>query len=99
MSIPVCGEKVAIKRAEEMRHGRFHIRYIRTTFVPEDGRCMCLFEAGSESEAEDTFGHRIPLSNNAIRPHRDDRVERGLENGNELFEQRAWVVACRHEDV
>jgi hypothetical protein len=21
------------------------MRYIRSTFVPEDGRCMCLFEA------------------------------------------------------
>lgn len=45
-----AAQKAAIGKAEEMRQGGSDIRYIRTTFAPEDGRCMCLFEAGSDSE-------------------------------------------------
>ncbi|MBV7397044.1 DUF4242 domain-containing protein [Mameliella sediminis] len=26
------------------------VRYIRTTFAPGDGRCMCLFEGGSAED-------------------------------------------------
>ena len=28
------------------------VKYIRSTFAPDDGRCMCLFEAGSESDVK-----------------------------------------------
>lgn len=43
-------QKAAISKAEEMRNGGSDIRYIRTTFAPNDGRCMCLFEAASDAE-------------------------------------------------
>ena len=43
-------QKAAIAKAEEMRRGGSDIRYIRSTFAPEDGRCMCLFEAGSDAD-------------------------------------------------
>ena len=43
-------QKAAIGKAEEMRQSGSDIRYIRTTFAPEDGRCMCLFEAASDAE-------------------------------------------------
>ncbi len=45
-------QKAAIGKAEEMRQNGSEIRYIRTTFAPEDGRCMCLFEAGSEQDVK-----------------------------------------------
>ncbi len=45
-------QKAAISKAEEMRHEGTDIRYVRTTFAPEDGRCMCLFEAGSEGDVK-----------------------------------------------
>ena len=45
-----AAQKAAIGKAEEMRDRGSDIRYIRTTFAPEDGRCMCLFEAASDSE-------------------------------------------------
>ena len=45
-------QKAAIGKAEEMRQSGSQIRYIRTTFAPKDGRCMCLFEAGSEQEVK-----------------------------------------------
>ena len=42
----------AIAKAAEMRGGGTDIRYIRSTFAPGDGRCMCLFEAGSEADVK-----------------------------------------------
>ena len=45
-----AAQKAAIGKAEQMREQGSDVRYIRTTFAPEDGRCMCLFEAGSDEE-------------------------------------------------
>lgn len=45
-------QKAAIAKAGEMAAGGTQIRYIRSTFAPEDGRCMCLFEAGSEPDVK-----------------------------------------------
>ena len=38
-------QKAAIAKGEEMSAAGTPVRYIRSTFAPEDGRCMCLFEA------------------------------------------------------
>lgn len=35
----------AIRQAEKMFDAGDRVRFIRSTFVPEDGRCLCLFEA------------------------------------------------------
>lgn len=43
-------QKAAIATAEAMRGQGKGIRYIRSTFAPEDGRCMCLFEAETETD-------------------------------------------------
>lgn len=45
-------QKAAISKAEQMRSAGCDVRYIRTTFAPDDGRCMCLFEAGSEADVK-----------------------------------------------
>lgn len=45
-----AAQKAAIAKSDEMRRDGTDIRYIRTTFAPEDGRCMCLFEAGSDGD-------------------------------------------------
>ncbi len=37
----------AILQTEKMFNAGDRVRLIRSTFVPEDGRCMCLFEAKS----------------------------------------------------
>jgi hypothetical protein len=42
-----AAQKAAITTARNMREQGSQIRYIRSTFVPERHRCMCLFEAGS----------------------------------------------------
>lgn len=43
-------QKAAIGKAHEMSAAGTDIKYIRTTFSPGDGRCMCLFEAASDTE-------------------------------------------------
>ncbi len=45
-------QKAAISKAEEMTAAGTGVRYIRSTFAPEDGRCMCLFEADSEANVK-----------------------------------------------
>lgn len=47
-----AAQKAAIGKAQEMRGDGIDIRYVRTTFAPEDGRCMCLFEAPSDAEVK-----------------------------------------------
>lgn len=42
-------QKAAIKKAKEMSSAGTDIKYIRSTFAPDDGRCMCLFEAGTDA--------------------------------------------------
>ena len=38
-------QKTAITKGQEMTAAGTPVRYLRSTFAPEDGRCMCLFEA------------------------------------------------------
>lgn len=47
-----AAQQAAIDKAEEMQKDGTNIRYVRTTFAPEDGRCMCLFEASSETDVK-----------------------------------------------
>lgn len=52
-------QKAAIATAASMSESGEPIRYIRSTFAPEDGRCMCLFESDSEERVRklnDTAG-------------------------------------------
>lgn len=47
-----AAQQAAIATAETMRGQGAAIRYIRSTFAPQDGRCMCLFEAGSADQVQ-----------------------------------------------
>ena len=40
-------QKAAIAAGREMTAKGKNVRYIRSTFVPGESRCMCLFEASS----------------------------------------------------
>ena len=42
-----AAQQSAIRTGEEMSGAGTPVRYIRTTFVPGENRCMCLFEADS----------------------------------------------------
>ncbi|TCD16615.1 nickel-binding protein [Oricola cellulosilytica] len=45
-------QRAAIDKAAEMTSQGTTIGYIRSTFAPEDGRCMCLFEAEKPGDVE-----------------------------------------------
>ncbi|MBF9059250.1 DUF4242 domain-containing protein [Rhodobacterales bacterium HKCCSP123] len=45
-------QKAAIAQAAAMRGAGTEISYIRSTFAPEDGRCMCLFDGASAEEVK-----------------------------------------------
>lgn len=41
-----AAQQRAIRTAADMSAAGTPIRYLRTTFVPQSGQCMCLFESG-----------------------------------------------------
>ena len=45
-------QKAAISKAEEFSSRGTPARYLRSVFTPEDGRCMCLFEADNADDVE-----------------------------------------------
>ena len=45
-------QRSAIAEAETMTAEGTEVRYIRTTFLPDEGKCMCLFEAESAEVVE-----------------------------------------------
>ncbi|HXN14771.1 MAG TPA: DUF4242 domain-containing protein [Usitatibacter sp.] len=47
-----AAQKAAISTASEMTKRGTPVRYIRSTFVPESGSCMCLFDAESAASVK-----------------------------------------------
>ncbi|SFL48499.1 DUF4242 domain-containing protein [Shimia aestuarii] len=45
-----AAQKAAIETAEQMTNAGEKISYVRSTFAPDDGRCMCLFEGENENQ-------------------------------------------------
>jgi len=44
MDALAAAQQAAIKQSEQMTAAGTPIHYIRSTFAPEDGRCICLFQ-------------------------------------------------------
>jgi len=47
-----AAQKTAISMAQNMSAAGTDITYIRSTFAPDDGRCLCLFDAASDTEVK-----------------------------------------------
>jgi hypothetical protein len=45
-----AAQQAAIAQGKRMTAEGTPIRYIRSTFVPGDGRCFCLFDGSSEAD-------------------------------------------------
>jgi hypothetical protein len=58
-----AAQKAAIATAEAMRSEGTEIRYMHSSFVPADGRCMCFFD-GENAEQVKSLNDRagIPYS-------------------------------------
>jgi hypothetical protein len=52
MSDLAAAQQLAIKTSQDYTAQGTPMRYIRSTFAPEDGRCMCLFEANSPQDVK-----------------------------------------------
>ncbi len=47
-----AAQKAAISTAADMSRAGTPIRYVRSTFVPETGACMCLFQADTAASVK-----------------------------------------------
>lgn len=47
-----AAQQAAIRTAADMRARGTAIEYIRSTFVPESGQCMCLFRAADAEQVK-----------------------------------------------
>ena len=65
-----AAQKRAISTAEEMTKAGTPVRYIRSTFVPESGRCLCLF-AASDAEQVKQLNEKANIPYNSVVPALD----------------------------
>ena len=62
-----AAQQRAIATAKEMTAAGTPIRYIRSTFVPESGQCMCLFESQDEGTVKALNEKaKIPFNNVSV---------------------------------
>ena len=47
-----AAQQRAISTGKEMTQEGIPVRYIRSTFAPDSGRCMCLFEASDDEQVK-----------------------------------------------
>jgi hypothetical protein len=45
-------QRAAITKGQELTAEGTPVRYLRSTFAPQDGRCMCLFEADKSEDVK-----------------------------------------------
>ena len=58
-----AAQKAAIEAGKELTAEGKQVRYLRSTFVPGDNKCMCLFEAPNpENVREANERAKIPFS-------------------------------------
>jgi muconolactone delta-isomerase len=48
-----AAQRAAIATSQDLTREGKNVRYIRSTFVPGDARCMCLFEASNAKDVEE----------------------------------------------
>ena len=65
-----AAQKRAISTAEEMTKAGTPVRYIRSTFVPDSGSCMCLFAAG-DAEQVKTLNKKANIPFDSVVPALD----------------------------
>ena len=52
MEALAAAQQAAIRQGRQMTMAGTPIRYIRSTFAPDDGRCFCLFDGRSVADVE-----------------------------------------------
>ncbi len=65
-----AAQRRAIDTAAEMTAQGTPVRYIRTTFVPDSGKCMCLFAADGEEHVR-TLNNKANIPFDQVVPAMD----------------------------
>jgi hypothetical protein len=60
-----AAQQRAISTAKEMSASGTPIRYLRSTFVPSTGQCMCLFESG-DAESVKALNQKAQIPFNSV---------------------------------
>lgn len=67
MEALAAAQKRAIDTAADMSKDGAKVSYIRSAFVPEDGRCMCMFEAENAEQVK-TLNQKAEIPFNTVTP-------------------------------
>lgn len=65
-----AAQQRAIRTATEMSAAGTPIRYIRSTFVPDSGQCMCLFES-DDAEVVKSLNRQAQIPFDRVTPALD----------------------------
>jgi hypothetical protein len=65
-----AAQQRAIRTAADMSAAGTPIRYIRSTFVPDSGQCMCLFESG-DAQAVEALNRQAEIPFTRVQPALD----------------------------
>jgi len=65
-----AAQQRAIRTAADMTADGTPVRYLRSTFVPDSGRCMCLFESG-DRETVEALNRKAEIPFDAVTPALD----------------------------
>jgi hypothetical protein len=67
-----AAQQRAIRTAADMTAAGTPVRYLRSTFVPDSGRCMCLFESG-DCETVEALNRKAEIPFDTVTPALDLR--------------------------
>jgi hypothetical protein len=67
-----AAQKRAIQTAADMTAAGTPVSYIRSTFVPDSGRCMCLFE-GTDAASVEALNRKAEIPFDKVTPALDLR--------------------------
>lgn len=67
-----AAQQRAIQAADEMSRAGTPVRYIRSAFVPESGRCMCLFES-NDAQTVEALNREAKIPFDSVQPALDLR--------------------------
>lgn len=67
-----AAQQRAIRTAADMTAAGTPVRYLRSTFVPDSGRCMCLFES-SDSATVEALNRKAEIPFDTVTPALDLR--------------------------
>lgn len=76
MEQPAAAQKAAIETSQRFSSEGKHVRYIRSTCVPEDAHCICLFEAADTQLVQEVNEAAVVADGSAVAGYGPARLEK-----------------------